>query len=318
MHSRLTNPGRVLATAAAISALAVPAAAGAAEQADLRVEGSSKTLAAATYVTDTAKIRTTTAPPTCNGTGATKTVSGPTAIGLLASAAGATSALTPFAVSDEFDFGLLVCGIGDLAGTGTDAFWLYKVDHKSPEVGADQYALKGGEEVLWYYSDSTAGSNVGDELAVTAPARAKAGASVNVTVYAYDAAGARKPAAGASVGGQTTDAAGKATVTAPARGTLRLRATRAGDIRSATAPVCVAKVLKRCASRHGKRLFGTDAADRLAGTGGSDTILARGGADRISVRGGAVDLVRCGKGRDRVTADRKDRVGRDCEIVKRR
>jgi len=57
-------------------------------------------------------------------------------------------------------------------------------------------------------------------------------------------------------------------------------------------------------------------ADRLTGGDGRDRIVGRGGADRIHSRDGARDRVDCGKGRDRVVADRKDRL-RACERVKR-
>ncbi len=82
------------------------------------------------------------------------------------------------------------------------------------------------------------------------------------------------------------------------------------------------------------RVVGTRRADRLRGTRGADLILARGGADRIRprrgrdcVRGGsgndrvfardgARDRIKCGRGRDVVFADRRDRV-KGCERVKR-
>ena len=57
--------------------------------------------------------------------------------------------------------------------------------------------------------------------------------------------------------------------------------------------------------------------DRLAGGDGRDRVKGGAGADRIDVRDGARDTVDCGKGRDRVTADRKDRL-KGCERVKRR
>ena len=311
------NPGRALVAAAATVAFAIPSTATAAEQADLRVEGAGKPLAAATYLTDTARIKTASS-STCKGSGDVKTVQGPTALGLLWSAAGLNSRLRPLAVSDEFDFGLLVCGISSFVG-GDTAYWLYKVDHKSPEVGADQFPLKGGEEVLWFFSDTTSNVNTGDELVLKAPARAKPGGTVAVRVWSYDSAGKRTPAAGALVQGEdeaTTDAQGRATIATPERGTLRLRAERSADIPSQTASVCIT-AKPSCPSRRGKRIFGTAKADRIAGTKGPDTVASGAGADRVSVRGGGRDSVRCGKGRDRVSADSSDRVGRDCEVVKR-
>ena len=316
MQATRPNRGRSLALAAVTLALAAPATAGAAEQADLRVEAG-RPLAAGSYVTDTARLKTTKS-STCRGSGETKTVQGANALGLLWSAAAHTKSLRPVTVSDEFDFGLLVCGISTFGSSDT-AYWLYKVDHKLPEVGAEQFALEGGEDVLWYYSDTTAGLNTGDELVLQAPARAKPNGDVTVRVWAYDSAGRRAPAAGAVVQGEneaTTDAQGRATLDTPAQGTLRLRAERGVDIASQTLSVCVT-AKDGCPARRGKKLYGSAKGDRIKGTKGPDSVSAAAGADRISVRGGGRDKVRCGSGRDRVTADKKDRVGRDCEVVKR-
>ncbi len=73
------------------------------------------------------------------------------------------------------------------------------------------------------------------------------------------------------------------------------------------------------------RLFGTARADVIEGRGGDDFLHGRAGADRISAGpgadrvavhyDGAVDRVRCGLGRDVVTADRTDAVAADCEVV---
>lgn len=316
MPATRLNRGRSLTLAAMTVALAVPATAAAAEQADLRVEAG-RPLAAAGYVTDSTKIKTTKS-SSCQGSGNTKTIQGANALGLLWSAAAQTKSLRPVAVSDQYDFGLLVCGISTFVG-GDTAYWLYKVDHKLPEVGAEQFPLKGGEEVLWYYSDTTANLNTGDELALQAPAKAKPDSTVKVRVWVYDATGKRTPAAGAVVQGEdeaTTDAQGRATVETPSKGTLRLRAERGADIASQTLSVCVT-AKGGCASRRGKKIVGSAKADRISGTKGPDSVSAGAGADRVSVKGGGKDTVRCGAGKDRVSADKSDRVGRDCEVVKR-
>jgi hypothetical protein len=66
------------------------------------------------------------------------------------------------------------------------------------------------------------------------------------------------------------------------------------------------------------RLVGGPGADRIKGGPGKDRVLAGPGNDRIDVRGGGRDTVDCGPGRrDRVTADRRDRL-RNCELVRRR
>lgn len=67
-----------------------------------------------------------------------------------------------------------------------------------------------------------------------------------------------------------------------------------------------------------ERLRGTRAADLLLGRGGRDVVDAGRGNDRVAVQYDfARDTVRCGLGRDVVTADRVDRVQRDCEVVSR-
>lgn len=87
----------------------------------------------------------------------------------------------------------------------------------------------------------------------------------------------------------------------------------------------------RPAACKGKVKRGSGSADNLRGRGGSDVIIGRGGRDRINPRGGRDcviagrgsdriqtsdgkrDIVLCGPGaRDRVTADRRDRL-RGCE-----
>jgi hypothetical protein len=68
-----------------------------------------------------------------------------------------------------------------------------------------------------------------------------------------------------------------------------------------------------------RTLLGTERADFLAGSDASDRIVARGGDDRIAAEyDGGVDRISCGSGRDLVTADARDRVDADCEIVSRR
>ncbi len=130
-----------------------------------------------------------------------------------------------------------MCGVGSFTATDS-SFWLYKVNHVAPEVGGEQFPLKKGADVLWFFQDTVANRNTGDELAITVPARARTGRSFTVSVSAYAFNGTRKPAAGAQVafrgGIATTDAAGRATVTINSRGDVRLRATRGADIPSSS------------------------------------------------------------------------------------
>ncbi len=66
-------------------------------------------------------------------------------------------------------------------------------------------------------------------------------------------------------------------------------------------------------------LRGNSGNDRIKGSTGKDRISGGGGKDRIDARDGrGGDRIACGIGRDSVVADRRDRVGRDCERVRRR
>jgi hypothetical protein len=63
---------------------------------------------------------------------------------------------------------------------------------------------------------------------------------------------------------------------------------------------------------------GSSHGDLLVGTSKPDTIVARGGDDFVQAAWGGVDSVRCGRGRDVVSADLGDHVASDCEVVDRR
>ena len=65
-------------------------------------------------------------------------------------------------------------------------------------------------------------------------------------------------------------------------------------------------------------LLGRYGNDRLTGGPGRDRISGNSGNDTIRARDGERDSIRCGDGRDRVSADRIDRVAHDCERVSRR
>jgi Ca2+-binding RTX toxin-like protein len=65
------------------------------------------------------------------------------------------------------------------------------------------------------------------------------------------------------------------------------------------------------------QVVGSAGADSLAGGSGADAISGRDGNDTIRVRDGVRDRVRCGPGRDSVSADRRDGVASDCERVSR-
>jgi hypothetical protein len=305
--------------AAACCALAAAGPAGATSiPVDLRVEGAAgRALTAARYFTDTTRIKTANQPPNCNGSGATKRLAGSTALGTLVDGALVNRRLDPLLVSDEFSFGLIVCGAGGDNAGGTSSFWLYKVNHVSPEIGGDAFKVDSGDEVLWYFVDGT--RNSGDELGLTAPIRAVTGTEFPVVVSAYDFAGKVRPVAGALVtGGATdvrTDADGIAHVRTDREGTKTLRATLDPNIPSAPTKVCVDDDLSRCPAGRSGRIWGSRRGEHILGSAGRDSVLAGRGGDLVLVRRGNVDKVRCGKGRDTVLAGRRDRIARDCERV---
>lgn len=63
-------------------------------------------------------------------------------------------------------------------------------------------------------------------------------------------------------------------------------------------------------------LRGNGGRDTIAGGPGNDILFGGPGADMVRTRDGVADVVECGRGRDRVIADRKDSL-RGCEVVRR-
>jgi RTX calcium-binding nonapeptide repeat (4 copies) len=61
------------------------------------------------------------------------------------------------------------------------------------------------------------------------------------------------------------------------------------------------------------RLFGDNGADLLIGGLGRDRLVGGKGGDRFRARDGERDVIDCGAGLDRVLADRRDRISRNCE-----
>lgn len=66
------------------------------------------------------------------------------------------------------------------------------------------------------------------------------------------------------------------------------------------------------------RIEGGDGSDRVMGGRGRDRLFGEGGRDRILARDGLRDSITCGGNFDRVLADGRDLVARDCERVVRR
>jgi hypothetical protein len=237
-----------LAAACALAVLLTLAFVGSAAakgfSAELRVVGAGgKVLAEKPVATATTAV-TTSSKATCfgsgtGGSGDSVSIKGNTAMGLLAHASKSTGSLQPLLISDHFDFGLALCGIGSSVAKGSSS-WYLKINHKSLQVGGDQATIHAGDEVLWALAKSEAPDfTYPDELALTAPDTAKAGMPFTVRVLAYDEKGHSKPVAGAKVSGAAAptgkDGRTEVTLSKPAK----LIARKAGEIPSAREPVCL-------------------------------------------------------------------------------
>ena len=66
------------------------------------------------------------------------------------------------------------------------------------------------------------------------------------------------------------------------------------------------------------RLYGGAGNDRLSGGPSTNVLHGGNGRDTIIAINGTFDRINCGKGRDTVRADARDRVARTCEVVNRR
>lgn len=243
---RLT-PIRLLAACALalLLSLSIVAAAGAKGfSAQLRVVGSGGKVLAEKSVT-TANTSVKTSPKaTCFGTGTggsgkSVSINGTTAMGLLARASTSTKSLSPLLISDHFDFGLALCGVGGSIAT-EEASWYLKISHKSQSVGGDQAKIHPGDEVLWALEKTSAPTfTYPNELSLVAPSAAKRGKAFKVRVFSYDEKGKRTAVSGARVTGASapTGADGQTTVTLTR--SRSLGATKSGEIPSARVAVCV-------------------------------------------------------------------------------
>jgi hypothetical protein len=208
-------------------------------EATLRVVAKNKVIAEETLKTGTISLPTS-RKADCfgkgtGGSGKAAKLRGPTALGLLGQAAKTTSSLRPLLLTDAFDFGLGICGVGGYSATRQES-WYLKVNHENPEKGGELVKLQRGDEVLW----TLAKFPYPKELYLEAQSEAAAGVPFIVRVFSYDDKGKRKPVNGALVtgGAGPTDSQGRTQVTLN-RPTL-IRATHSKDIPSNGVGVCIA------------------------------------------------------------------------------
>jgi hypothetical protein len=138
---------------------------------------------------------------------------------------------------------LFVYSIGGQTNSGRNG-WEYKVDQRSGTTGAADASgplgngvrLRSGDRVLWFWCHAS-GAGCQRTLTVSpAASKVSASGSLTVTVTGYDNLGRGAPIAGAIVTLGTdfasTNAAGRATLIAPAPGRYALAATRPGLVPS--------------------------------------------------------------------------------------
>ena len=208
-------------------------------EASLRVVGAGgKILTEQTLKTGTISVKTDPR-ATCfgagtGGSGKSVTIRGATAMGLLAQASKSTAALRPLRITDAFDFGLGVCGIGGSSVSGKSS-WYLKVNHKGQQVSGDAVKLRPGDEVLWDLAPSYPYPN---ELVLEVPDTTTSGTPFTAHVFSYDEKGKRKPVAGATVTGASAPTAADGSTTVSVAGPTLLQAKHGKEIPSAV--VCVA------------------------------------------------------------------------------
>jgi hypothetical protein len=228
------------ALALTLCAVLVPSADAKRVSADLRVVGKGgRVLAEKTLRTGTISLKTSPRAecfgPGTGGSGGSVTIRGATALGLLGQAARSTASLRPLLLTDAFDFGLGICGVGSSRVSGK-ASWYLKVNHRAAQVGGEVYKLRSGDEVLW---DLAPSFPYPDELDLRAPRTAAAGVPFEVRVFAYDEKGKRTPVAGASVSGASAPTGADGTTMVTLSRPAALRARHGKDIPSPAHRVCV-------------------------------------------------------------------------------
>lgn len=244
--------------------------------------------------------------PDTGGSGKPAAVPGSTALSQLLDATRSDRDVRPVSVSDSFDFGLAICGIGEAVSPQTGFLYL-KQNHVGAQAGGDQTILKKGDEILWFLIEDFEAPTP-DELVLKAPATAKAGSEIRVKVLSYADDGKRSPARGVEVTNADAPTDAKGVTTVPAESDLVLvQATRAGSIPSNVGEVCTTRLAK-CPRGYAATIGGTDDDDKIAAGKLAETILAGDGDDRIDATkaGSAPDLIKCGAGDDAVTFDGGD------------
>ncbi|MEJ7875809.1 MAG: DUF4430 domain-containing protein [Solirubrobacterales bacterium] len=266
------------------------------------------------------------------GSGERYTLPQPTALGLLKAASEANHTLRPLSLTDEFGFGLAICGIGGVDGSN-GSFWSVRKNGKEANQGAQILEVREGNEIVFYLTPDVFPDPNPGALTLHVQPRAMPGtveARVTLTQCVsnpeppFENVCSKDPAGGVEITGGSTEVVtgsdGIAQVPVVAQGSYSLQAVDPPFIPSRALSVCVSSELDECPPFRGKKIIGRVQSDKIDGTRGPDRIRGGGGADEIRITQGGEDVVACGAGSDTVIRREEDADDdlRDCEHVVRR
>jgi hypothetical protein len=130
-------------------------------------------------------------------TNGARRIPGATALGALQDAQAASRPRQPLLITNAFDFGLGLCGVGSQTATG-EQFWELTYNHKPSMLGGEAQEVDSGSTVLWYLSQSY-NSPSPDEMELRAPGVVRRNAPFAVRVVAYNDKGRARPVRGAQL-----------------------------------------------------------------------------------------------------------------------
>lgn len=290
-HSRLRVLAPVL-LGSCLLALSFASAAAAAKTksvpATIRVvDGKGKTLAEQTQYTGSGlKVKTDPKAscfgPDTGGSGAKVEIPGGSALDLLGQAGATDRDVKPLQITDAFDFGLGLCGIGKAISPDT-GFWSLKQGHAASQTGGDSTEVGKNDEILWYLIKDF---NAPPPAELVLKAKKAEDGEIPIQVLAYDDAGKKSPAVGAGVTGadDVTDANGKTTVVTNDK-VASIAATLDGAIPSNSVSVCTVKASK-CPAGYAGTVAGTKGDDKIV-VDTPVTVICGSGKDVVTVSGGA-------------------------------
>ncbi len=216
------------------------------------------------------------------GSGQKVDVPGGSALAQLVDGGRADRDLRPLSVSDNFDFGLALCGIGEAVSPQTGYFYL-KTNHVASQTGGDLTEVGRGDEVLWYLIEDF-NDPIPDELELTAPIHRQVGRGRVREGRLLRRRRDEVPGRGRDGDRcRRADRRRREDDGLAAADVLELTATREGSIPSNEEAVCTTKPAQ-CPAGYTATIAGTGGDDKVATGRDAETVLAGGGDDRISAQ----------------------------------